>query len=383
MSKPRTPHPSRTPRREFLRQGSALGVAAALPTFAWAQGDELAPYRSAKVNWRQAEGQEITVAVIPASYFDNLITLQPQFEALTGIKLRFEKVPPGPDPAEGVARPVVQDRHVRDACGGSDVLPAVRVEQVGRSARPVPGRPAAHGRRVVQLRRHHQGVARRRLDRRQALRHTVRRRGDGAGLSQGPVRREGAEARRHVRAAQRQRESAERSCQPRVRARLARLRGRGTEHVHLSVALPRIRGQLGQRQQRRRQFAGSGERADVVRRHARGLCAPRRAQLELARHRRRIFARTGRDLHRRALLRCRHHQSGEVQGRRQDRLRPLAQGPQRQARDVHLELGLSRSTRRCPSARSAPPGSSSPGRRRRRRRPARRSSSRGRASARA
>ncbi len=33
--------------------------------------------------------------VIPASYFENLITLQPQFEALTGIKLRFEKVPPG------------------------------------------------------------------------------------------------------------------------------------------------------------------------------------------------------------------------------------------------------------------------------------------------
>ncbi len=49
-----------------------------------AQGDDLAPYRAAKVNWRQAEGQEITVAVIPASYFENLISLQPQFEALTG-----------------------------------------------------------------------------------------------------------------------------------------------------------------------------------------------------------------------------------------------------------------------------------------------------------
>ena len=83
-------------RREFMRQGAALGVAAAVPsTLALAQGDDLAPYRAAKVNWRQAEGQEITVAVIPASYFDNLITLQPQFEALTGIKLRFEKVPPG------------------------------------------------------------------------------------------------------------------------------------------------------------------------------------------------------------------------------------------------------------------------------------------------
>jgi multiple sugar transport system substrate-binding protein len=86
-------------RRELLRQGAALGIAGALgPQFvgsALAQGDDLAPYRAAKLNWRQAEGQEITVAVIPASYFDNLISLQPQFEALTGVKLRFEKVPPG------------------------------------------------------------------------------------------------------------------------------------------------------------------------------------------------------------------------------------------------------------------------------------------------
>jgi multiple sugar transport system substrate-binding protein len=95
MKKPRTSHTAHTPRREFLRQGAALGMAGALPAFAWAQGDDLAPYRSAKVNWRQAEGQEITVAVIPASYFENLITLAPQFEALTGVRLRFEKVPPG------------------------------------------------------------------------------------------------------------------------------------------------------------------------------------------------------------------------------------------------------------------------------------------------
>jgi ABC-type glycerol-3-phosphate transport system substrate-binding protein len=95
MSKSRTTQFPHQERREFLRQGAALGAASALPSFAWAQGDDLAPYRSAKVNWRQAEGQEITVAVIPASYFENLITLQPQFEALTGVKLRFEKVPPG------------------------------------------------------------------------------------------------------------------------------------------------------------------------------------------------------------------------------------------------------------------------------------------------
>jgi ABC-type glycerol-3-phosphate transport system substrate-binding protein len=59
-----------------------------------AQEADLAPYKSAKIDWRQAAGEEITVAVIPASYFDNLITVAPQFEALTGITLRFEKIPP-------------------------------------------------------------------------------------------------------------------------------------------------------------------------------------------------------------------------------------------------------------------------------------------------
>ena len=36
-------------------------------------------------------GEQITVRI--PQYFENLISLQPQFEALTGIKLRFEKVP--------------------------------------------------------------------------------------------------------------------------------------------------------------------------------------------------------------------------------------------------------------------------------------------------
>ena len=91
-----TKHPSR---RDLLIQGAVTGAAAAVAGAGWtrafAQGDELAPYRAAKIDWRQAEGETITVAVIPASYFENLISLQPQFEALTGIQLRFEKVPPG------------------------------------------------------------------------------------------------------------------------------------------------------------------------------------------------------------------------------------------------------------------------------------------------
>ncbi|HEY2561426.1 MAG TPA: sugar ABC transporter substrate-binding protein [Caldimonas sp.] len=90
------PHSIR--RREALKQGAALAATVTLGPFAGraaGQADELAPYRAAKINWKQAEGETITVAVIPASYFENLISLQPQFEALTGIHLRFEKVPPG------------------------------------------------------------------------------------------------------------------------------------------------------------------------------------------------------------------------------------------------------------------------------------------------
>ena len=91
--------PAQPSRRRAMAQGGALGAAAVgapwIARFAHAQAADLGPYQQAKLNWRQAEGVEITIAVIPASYFDNLIALQPQFEALTGIKLRFEKVPPG------------------------------------------------------------------------------------------------------------------------------------------------------------------------------------------------------------------------------------------------------------------------------------------------
>lgn len=82
-------------RRQLLQQAAALSAASALAPAAWAQGDDLAPYRAAKINWRQAEGESISAAVIPASYFENLIGLLPQFEALTGVKVRVEKVPPG------------------------------------------------------------------------------------------------------------------------------------------------------------------------------------------------------------------------------------------------------------------------------------------------
>jgi len=99
MSKRIVVSPARPGRRRVLKHAAALGaVTLAAPHLlrhAHAQGAELGPYQQAKINWRQAEGEQIAVAVIPASYFDNLIAIAPQFEALTGIKVRFEKVPPG------------------------------------------------------------------------------------------------------------------------------------------------------------------------------------------------------------------------------------------------------------------------------------------------
>ena len=83
-------------RRRALKQAAALAGAPWISKFAQAQvAPDLGAYQKAKINWRQAEGQTVNVAVIPASYFDNLIALAPEFEALTGIKLRYDKVPPG------------------------------------------------------------------------------------------------------------------------------------------------------------------------------------------------------------------------------------------------------------------------------------------------
>lgn len=81
-------------RRRVLAGIAALAGAPWIARFAHAQAD-LAAYQQAKINWRQAEGEAITVAVIPAGYFDALIALTPEFEALSGIKVRYDKVPPG------------------------------------------------------------------------------------------------------------------------------------------------------------------------------------------------------------------------------------------------------------------------------------------------
>jgi len=100
MKPDRSSRPTAPARRRMLKQTAALGAASLAAPYvlssAHAQANaDIAPYTAAKIDWRQVAGEEITVAVIPASYFDNLVTLAPTFEALTGVKVRFEKVPPG------------------------------------------------------------------------------------------------------------------------------------------------------------------------------------------------------------------------------------------------------------------------------------------------
>ncbi len=90
--------PNSHDRRQFLGMGASVGLAGlglGLGQQAWAQAADLSPYTRAKVNWKQAEGETISVAMIPASYFQNLVGLLPEFEALTGIKVRPDMVPPG------------------------------------------------------------------------------------------------------------------------------------------------------------------------------------------------------------------------------------------------------------------------------------------------
>jgi ABC-type glycerol-3-phosphate transport system substrate-binding protein len=83
-------------RRHIVGQGAALLASPFVLKYAAAQqAADVRPYQQAKINWRQAEGETITVSVIPASYFDNLIAIAPEFQALTGVTVRFEKVPPG------------------------------------------------------------------------------------------------------------------------------------------------------------------------------------------------------------------------------------------------------------------------------------------------
>ncbi len=56
---------------------------------------DLDSFRQAGIDWRQAEGANITIGVIPAGYFQNLEAVLEDFVELTGVNARLEMTPPG------------------------------------------------------------------------------------------------------------------------------------------------------------------------------------------------------------------------------------------------------------------------------------------------
>ena len=163
-------------RRAFLKSGvatsAALAAAPALLNGALAQEADLAPYKAAKIDWQQFKGETITVAVIPATYFDNLITLAPQFEALAGITVRFEKIPPAQIRQKSVidltSKTGTYATHAADPMYYSLYAANKWVEPMEAYLPHVPD-----GSELVQARRHRRGLAQCQQCRRQAARHAL------------------------------------------------------------------------------------------------------------------------------------------------------------------------------------------------------------------
>ncbi len=64
------------------------------PPVARAQDDaSLAYFRQAKINWRQAEGQKLTIGLNKHPFTESLLPLIPQFERLSGIKVDYLILP--------------------------------------------------------------------------------------------------------------------------------------------------------------------------------------------------------------------------------------------------------------------------------------------------
>ena len=88
-------------RRKLLGRSALAGAALAMPSAlrtarpAGAQSLSASAFAKAEIDWKQFKGEEITVGVIPAGYFNNLIDVAGSFEVLSGIKVHFDKIPPG------------------------------------------------------------------------------------------------------------------------------------------------------------------------------------------------------------------------------------------------------------------------------------------------
>ena len=88
-------------RRKLIGHSALAGAVLAMPSIlttarpAGAQSLSASAFAKANIDWKQFKGEEITVGVIPAGYFNNLIDVVDTFEDLSGIKVHFDKIPPG------------------------------------------------------------------------------------------------------------------------------------------------------------------------------------------------------------------------------------------------------------------------------------------------
>src|SRR5258707_1703498 len=81
-----------------LQRRSLAGLFLATPLMgralsASAQDDALAYYKQAKINWRQAEGQSLTIGLNKHPFTESLLPLIPEFRSLTGIDVEYLILP--------------------------------------------------------------------------------------------------------------------------------------------------------------------------------------------------------------------------------------------------------------------------------------------------
>ncbi len=97
----------RVSRRAFTHSMAATATAASFvapqrvfgqaPAFLRQTGDnlDLAPFQEASIDWRQAEGEKISVLMTPAHYFQKFSAVtEAMFTELTGIEVAIEVIPP-------------------------------------------------------------------------------------------------------------------------------------------------------------------------------------------------------------------------------------------------------------------------------------------------
>ena len=70
----------------------AAWLLAAMPALA-ADEAALAYFRQAKINWRQFDGQKLSIALNKHPFTESLLPQIPEFEALTGIKVEYLILP--------------------------------------------------------------------------------------------------------------------------------------------------------------------------------------------------------------------------------------------------------------------------------------------------